>query len=155
MLVKDPRDSCGLTIMCWPQRSPEMGLNPWIIHFQQIFHSKPTSHWGSPMENSPEFTSRKGPWGGSQVVSNPVEKYLPPGARRFGMSVNGRQANAKHGNIGSWGTWEHGDIWFIIILHFNVLYRILMYYTAIILHFNALYCDYIAFQCIILHFTAF
>lgn len=28
----------------------------------------------------------------AQVVSNPVEKYLPPGSRRFGMSVNGRQA---------------------------------------------------------------
>ncbi|CAJ1457430.1 unnamed protein product [Effrenium voratum] len=26
-----------------------------------------------------------------KVVSNPVEKYLPPGSRRFGMSVNGRQ----------------------------------------------------------------
>lgn len=26
-----------------------------------------------------------------KVVANPVEKYLPPGARRFGMSVSGRQ----------------------------------------------------------------
>lgn len=28
-----------------------------------------------------------------KVVSNPVEKYLPPGARRFGLSVNGRAVN--------------------------------------------------------------
>ena len=27
-----------------------------------------------------------------EVVQNPVEKYLPPGSRRFGMSVSGRQA---------------------------------------------------------------
>lgn len=30
-----------------------------------------------------------------KVVSNPVEKYLPPGARRFGMSVNGRQVKMR------------------------------------------------------------
>eukprot|EP00913_Durusdinium_trenchii_P006540 g6143.t1 len=27
-----------------------------------------------------------------KVVQNPVEKYLPPGSRRFGLSVSGRQA---------------------------------------------------------------
>eukprot|EP00434_Breviolum_minutum_P004263 symbB.v1.2.003758.t1/scaffold207.1/size268535/5 len=30
-----------------------------------------------------------------KVVSNPVEKYLPPGSRRFGMSVNGRQVKMR------------------------------------------------------------
>ena len=37
----------------------------------------------------------------AQVVSNPVEKYLPPGSRRFGMSVNGRQAGEDLGAGGS------------------------------------------------------
>eukprot|EP00440_Ansanella_granifera_P044386 gb/GFBE01048108.1/.p1 GENE.gb/GFBE01048108.1/~~gb/GFBE01048108.1/.p1 ORF type:complete len:274 (+),score=67.00 gb/GFBE01048108.1/:1-822(+) len=30
-----------------------------------------------------------------KVVSNPVDKYLPPGSRRFGMSVNGRQVKMR------------------------------------------------------------
>merc|ERR1719282_430031 len=28
-----------------------------------------------------------------KVISNPVEKYLPPGSRRFGLSVSGRAVN--------------------------------------------------------------
>ncbi|CAE6973495.1 mra1 [Symbiodinium natans] len=34
-----------------------------------------------------------------KVVSNPVEKYLPPGCRRFGMSVGGRPAWADHTGV--------------------------------------------------------
>lgn len=30
-----------------------------------------------------------------KVVSNPVEKYLPPGCRRFGMSVSGKQVKMR------------------------------------------------------------
>lgn len=30
-----------------------------------------------------------------KVVSNPVEKYLPPGSRRFGLSVNGRKVKLR------------------------------------------------------------
>ncbi|CAE8611154.1 unnamed protein product [Polarella glacialis] len=30
-----------------------------------------------------------------KVVSNPIEKYLPPGCRRFGMSVNGRSVKMR------------------------------------------------------------
>lgn len=30
-----------------------------------------------------------------KVVSNPIDKYLPPGSRRFGLSVNGRQVKLR------------------------------------------------------------
>merc|ERR1712039_336222 len=31
-----------------------------------------------------------------KVISNPVEKYLPPGSRRFGLSVSGRAVNFRN-----------------------------------------------------------
>merc|ERR1711920_824113 len=31
-----------------------------------------------------------------KVVSNPIEKYLPPGSRRFGLSVAGRAVNFRN-----------------------------------------------------------
>eukprot|EP00971_Amphidinium_carterae_P304253 6046141-Amphidinium_carterae.1 len=30
-----------------------------------------------------------------KVIANPIDKYLPPGARRFGMSVSGKQVKLR------------------------------------------------------------
>merc|ERR1712194_650910 len=30
-----------------------------------------------------------------KVISNPIDKYLPPGSRRFGMSVSGKQVKLR------------------------------------------------------------
>ena len=55
-----------------------------MLVYQRV-SARQKGHWSHPESSRPVAPV-------VQVVSNPVEKYLPPGARRFGMSVNGRQA---------------------------------------------------------------